>query len=118
MITKNINISKGGAIVIVTSLTFDDNKMVTNITIKVICTNVYVTLNRRTLQHKYTYETYYYKTSFPIVLTYIIIGHKAHVATITSKVLVHIKKSFAPDLTYVMLDQELQIVQIQWFEIV
>ncbi len=118
MITKNINISKGGAIVIVTSLTFDDNKMVTNITIKVIYTNVYVTLNRRTLQHKYTYETYYYKTSFSIVLTYVIIGHKAHAATITSKVLVHIKKPFTPDITYVMLDQELQIMQIQWFKIV
>jgi hypothetical protein len=47
------------------------------------------------------------------VLAYIIIGHKAQVATITSKVLVHIKKSFAHDLTYVMLDQELQIVEIQ-----
>ncbi len=87
--------------------------MVTNITIKVIYTNVYVTLNRRTLQHKYTYETYYYKTSFSIVLTYVIIGHKAHAATITSKVLVHIKKPFTPDITYVMLDQELQIMQIQ-----
>jgi len=113
MITKNINISKGGAIVIVTSLTFDDNKMVTNITIKVICINVYVTLNRRTLQHKYTYETYYYKTSFPIVLAYVIIRHKTHVAKITSKVLVHIKRSFAPNLTYVTLDQELQIVPVQ-----
>jgi hypothetical protein len=49
MITKNIKISKGainGAIAIVTSLTLDDNKMVTNITIKVISINVYLTLNR------------------------------------------------------------------------
>jgi hypothetical protein len=41
MITKNINIYKGvinGA----NLLAFDDNKMVTSITIKVICTNVYV----------------------------------------------------------------------------
>ncbi len=52
------------------------------------------------------------------MLAYVIIGHKAHAAKITSKVLVHIKKSFAPDLTCVMLDQELQIVQVQWFEIV
>ncbi len=86
MTIKHINISKGainGTIVIVTSLTLDDNKMVTSITIKVISTNVYLTLSRWTLQHKYTYEAYYYKTSFSIVLTYTIIGHKAQGATIT-----------------------------------
>ncbi len=108
MITKNIKISKGainGAIAIVTSLTLDDNKMVTNITIKVISINVYLTLNRWTLEHKYTYEAYYYKTSFPIVLAYVIASHKAQDATITSKVLVHIRKSFAPRLTYVILSR-------------
>jgi hypothetical protein len=49
MIKKNINISKGAinvAIVIVTSLNFDDNKKVTSITIKVISTNVYLTISR------------------------------------------------------------------------
>jgi len=49
MTIKHINISKGainGTIVIVTSLTLDDNKMVTSITIKVISTNVYLTLSR------------------------------------------------------------------------
>jgi hypothetical protein len=32
---------------------------------------------RQTLQHKYTFETYYYKSSFSIVLAYAITSHKA-----------------------------------------
>jgi hypothetical protein len=39
------------------------------------------------------------------VLTYAIIGHKAHGAIITSKVFVHVKESFALGLTYVMLSR-------------
>jgi hypothetical protein len=80
MITKNINISKGainGTIAIVTIFTFNDNNMIASIIIKFISTNMYITLNRQTLQHKYTYESYYYKASFPIALAYAIIGHKA-----------------------------------------
>jgi hypothetical protein len=48
MITKNINVSKGvinGAIAIMTSLTFNDNKMITSILIKVVSTNIYLTLS-------------------------------------------------------------------------
>jgi hypothetical protein len=79
--------------------------MIIGITIKVISTNIYITLSRWTLQHKYTYETYYYKTSFPTVLAYVIIGHKAQGATITSKLFVHVKKSFILGFTYVMLSK-------------
>ncbi len=64
-------------------------------------------VKKTNLQHKYTY-TYkidYYKTSFPIVLAYAIIGHKAQGATIESKVFIHIKKFFAQSLTYVMLSR-------------
>ncbi len=86
---KNINISKGainGGIVIMTFLTFNVNKIITSITIKVLCTNIYLTLSRWTLQYKYTYEACYYKTSFPIVLTYVITVHKTQGPTITCKV--------------------------------
>jgi ATP-dependent DNA helicase PIF1 len=61
---------------------------------KIISTNIYITLSKGTLQHKYTYEAYYYKTSFPTVLAYAITGHKAQGATITSKIFVHIRESF------------------------
>jgi hypothetical protein len=69
-----------------TFLTFNVNKIITSITIKVLCTNIYLILSRWTLQYKYTYEACYYKTSFPIVLTYVITVHKTQGPTITSKV--------------------------------
>jgi ABC-type uncharacterized transport system permease subunit len=108
MTTKNINISKGamnGALAIVTSITFHNNKVVTSIIIKIVSTNIELMLKRQTLKHKYTSKIDHYKTSFPIVLACAIIGHKAQGATIKSKVFIHIKKSFAPSLTYVMLSR-------------
>lgn len=88
-----------GALAIVTSITFHNNKVVTSIIIKIVM------LKRQTLQHNYTSKIDYYKTSFPIVLAYAIIGRKAQGAIIKSKVFIHIKKSFAPSLTYVMLSR-------------
>jgi hypothetical protein len=62
MFIQNINISKGtinGTIVIITSLDFNKDKKFTSITIKIINTNRFMALKRKTLQHKYTYEAYY-----------------------------------------------------------
>jgi len=94
-----------GTFAIVTSTTFNDDKIVTSIIIKIISTNIQIMLKRQTLQHKYTSKTYNYKTSFLIVLTYAITSHKAQGATIQSKVIIDIKNSFAPSLTYVMLSR-------------
>jgi len=97
MIVENINISKGvvnGTFVIITSITFNNDEVVTSIIIKIVSTNIQIMLKRQTLQHKYTFETYYYKTSFLIVLTYVITSHKAQGATIESKVIIDIKNSF------------------------
>jgi ATP-dependent DNA helicase PIF1 len=108
MITKNINISKGvvnGALVIVTSITFNNDEVVTSIIIKIISTNIQIMLKRQALQHKYTCETYYYKTSFLIVLAYAITSHKTQGATIKSEVIIDIKNSFVPSLTCVMLSR-------------
>ncbi len=60
-------------------------------------------LKNHTFQHKYTYDKYYYKTSFPITLAYAIIGHEPQGATISSKVIFDIKEAFAPCFTCVML---------------
>jgi hypothetical protein len=65
MITRNINICKGainGAIVIVTFFIFYDNEIISSIIIIIINTNESLILSKRTLQCKYTYEAYYYKT--------------------------------------------------------
>ncbi len=47
MITKNINVSKGamnGAFAIVTSITFNNDTIITSITIKIISTNLHIML--------------------------------------------------------------------------
>jgi len=108
MISKNINISKGvvnGTFIIVTSITFNNDEVATIIIIKTISTNIQIMLKRQTLQHKYTFETYYYKTSFLIVLAYVITSHKAQGATIKSKVIIDTRNSFVLSLTCVMLSR-------------
>ncbi len=63
-------------------------------------------LKKHSFQHKYTHDGYYYKTSFSIVLTYVMISHKSQGAwTIAIKVIIDIKEIFAPSLTYVMLSR-------------
>ncbi len=94
MLTKKTNISKGvvnGAIIIIRSIEFDKNKIIISIIINFLNSNTFITLKRQTLQHKYTYEAYYYKTSFPIVPSFAITSHKAQGASIKSKVLIDIK---------------------------
>jgi len=108
MIAKYINISKGvvnGTFIIVTSITFNNDEVATSIIIKTINTNIQIMLKRQTLQHKYTFETYYYKTSFLTILAYVITSHKAQGATIKSKVIIDIRNSFVLSLTCVMLSR-------------
>jgi hypothetical protein len=47
--------------------------------------------------------SYYYKASFSI--TYAMISHKSHSAIITTKILIDVKDTFPPSLTYVMLSK-------------
>jgi len=94
MFIENINFSKGivnGVIVIITSLGFNKDKVITTITIKIINTNRFMTIKRQTLQHKYTYEVYYYKPSFPIVLAYAIMSHKHKMQQLNPKLLFILK---------------------------
>jgi hypothetical protein len=58
----------------IASIGFNNNKMVTSIIIKKFSTNMFLTLRRQAFQYN---ELYYYKASFPIILAYAIIGHKA-----------------------------------------
>jgi len=46
---------------------------------------------KRSFQHKYTYDGYYYKASFLIVLAYAMISHKSQGVTTTKKVISDIK---------------------------
>jgi ATP-dependent DNA helicase PIF1 len=53
----------------------------------------------------YTFDKKFYKSGFPIVLAYAMIGHKSQGATISTNVVVDIRNAFAPGLTYVMLSK-------------
>jgi ATP-dependent exoDNAse (exonuclease V) alpha subunit len=103
----NINIQKGaiyGLIATIKSIIFDTKNNVT--TIKVQLTySMKMILKKNTLQQKYTYDGYYYKTSFPITLAYAITRHKSQGTTISSKVIIDIKEAFAHGFTYVMLSR-------------
>jgi hypothetical protein len=92
-----------GATATVHEIKYSTDDMVTSITMQLTDTNIKIKLKRQTFQHRYTYEAYYYKASFPIVLAHAKTGHKSQGATIASNMLVNIRNAFSPWLTYVML---------------
>jgi hypothetical protein len=78
MLTENVSIPKGAvnsATATVQEIEYSGDSMVTSITVQLMDTEVKMKLKQQTFQHRYTYEDYYYKASFPIVLTYAITGH-------------------------------------------
>jgi ABC-type uncharacterized transport system permease subunit len=96
--------SKGvvnGAFTIITFIKFNENKIISSITIEIINIEFQLTLKQCNYKMKYTYE--FYKVKFPILLGYATIGHKAHQATISNKVVIKVRNSFTLGLTYVML---------------
>ncbi len=108
MFRNNINIQKGvvnGAIATMTSIIFDTKNNVTTIEVQQPTNSIKMVLKKHTFKHKYTYDGYYYKATFPITLAYAIIGHKSQGATISSKVIIDIKEAFALGFTYVMLSR-------------
>ncbi len=53
-------------------------------------------------RHKYTYDRYYFKESFPIILAYAMTNHKSQGATIFTEVIIDMKQAFTLNITYVM----------------
>ena len=74
----------------VISVHIDDHGVVKTIGVKFIGTSTQIFLKRSNFQHKYTYEHYYYKAPFPIILAYTMTNHKSQGATISTKVIVDI----------------------------
>jgi len=108
MFTKNNNLLKGvvnGATTTIKSIIFDPQDNVTTIEVQLTNNSTKMTIKKCSFQHKYTYDGHYYKTSFLIVVTYTMIGHKSQNATIATKVVVDIKESFTPNFIYVMLSK-------------
>jgi ATP-dependent exoDNAse (exonuclease V) alpha subunit len=110
MFTNNINIQKraiNGAIATISSIIFDPKNNITAIEVQLTTNSIMLKmiLKKHTFQHKYTYDGYYYKASFPITLAYAITSHNSQGATINSKVIINIEKAFAPGLTYFMFSK-------------
>ncbi len=59
-------------------------------------------VRKKSIQNKYS-QGHFYKSSFVLMLGYAITRHKSQGVTISSKVMIHIRESFAQGLVYVML---------------
>jgi hypothetical protein len=98
MLTENIDLKVGapnGTIGIITKLEFALDYNVCNIFVAFNPSRYVQIVWKKSIQNKFDYEGYFYKTSFPLMLGYAIIGHKSQSATISSKVMIHIHESFA-----------------------
>jgi len=108
MLTKNIDLKVGatnGTTKITTKLEFDLKDNVCSIFVALNPLRYVQTVWKKSIQNKYDFKRHFYKTSFPLMLGYVIIGHKSQGAMISSKVMIHIHESFARGLVYVMLSR-------------
>jgi ATP-dependent exoDNAse (exonuclease V) alpha subunit len=108
MLTENIDLKVGvanGTTRIVTKLEFDLEDNVCSIFVALNPSGNVQIVQKKSIQNKYDSQGHFYKTSFPLMLGYAIIGHKSQGATISSKMMIHIRESFARGLVYVMLSR-------------
>jgi hypothetical protein len=94
MFTKNGNLLKGvvnGATTTIKSIIFDPQNNVPTIEVQLTNNSTKMIIKKHSFQHKYMYNGYYNKTSFLIVVTYTMIGHKSQSVAIATKVVIDIK---------------------------
>jgi hypothetical protein len=60
----------------ITTITFDPQNNITNIDVQLRNNCTKMILKKCTFDHKYIYDGYYYKPSFPIALAYTMTSHK------------------------------------------
>jgi hypothetical protein len=95
MLIENIVLKVGvtnGTTRIVTKLEFD---LEDNVSIVLNPSRYMQIICKKSIQNKYDSQGHFYKTSFPLMLGYAIIGHKSQGAMISSKMMIHIRESFA-----------------------
>jgi len=108
MLIENIDLKVGatnGTTGIVTKLEFDLEYNVCSIFVALDPSRYMQIVWKKSIQNKYDYQGHFYKTSFPLMLSYAITRHKSQGAMISSKVMIYICKSFAQGLMYVMLSR-------------
>ena len=104
MFTSNVNVTKkvlNTATATITSVHPDNHGVVTTIGVQLIGTSTEIFFKRLNSQHN-TNEQYYYKVSFPIVVTYAMTNYSSQGATISNKIIVAIQSTIAHGLRYVM----------------
>jgi hypothetical protein len=95
--------SKGAvnrAFTIITFIKSNENKIISSISIEIINIEFQLTLKQCNYKMKYTFGKNNYKIEFPILLGYVITDHKVQRATISNKVVIKVRNSFASCLTY------------------
>jgi len=91
LLTKNIDISKGvvnGAFAIITFIKFNENRIISSIIIEIINIGFQFTLKQCNYKMKYTYEKTIYN---PILLGYVITGHKVQQTIISNKIVIKVE---------------------------
>ncbi len=108
MLIENIDLKVGvanGTIGIITKLDFDLEVNVCIISVALNPSRYMQIVRKKSIQNKYDSQRHFYKASFPLMLGYAITRHESQGATISSKVMTHICKSFTQGLVYVMLSR-------------
>jgi hypothetical protein len=98
MLTENIDLKVGaanGTTGIVTKLGFDLENNVCSISVALNPLGYVQIVRKKSIQNKNDSQGHFYKASFPLMLGYAITGQKSQGATISSKVVIHIRESFA-----------------------
>ncbi len=98
MLTKNIDLKfviANGTTILITKLEFDLEDNVCSISIALNPSRYVQIVFKKSIQNKYDFQRHFYKASFRLLLSYAITRHKSQGATISSKVIIHIRESFA-----------------------
>ncbi len=108
MLIENIDLKVGatnGTTRIITKLEFDLKDNVCSISIGFNPSKYLQIIWKKSIQNKYDFQGHFYKAWFPSMLNSTITGHKSQGATMSSKVMIHIRESFTRRLVYVMLSR-------------
>lgn len=103
---KNMTFIVNGVTTTITTITFDPQHNIRTIDVQLRNNCTKMILKKCTFDHKYIYDGYYYKTSFPIALAYTMTSHTNHrVQQLPQKFLLTQKKVFALGLTSVLFSR-------------
>jgi len=98
MLIENIDLKIGvanGTTRIITKLEFDFKNNVCSIFVALNPSKYVQIVWKKSIQDKYDFQRHFYKVSLLLMLSYAIIGHKSQGVTLSSKVIIHIRESFA-----------------------